>query len=132
MGRKKLVEYFKNDSMESKSTYQEAFMRYLESRVKMIYNYAMRRWGVKPSGYLYAIELTSVETSWGEHYVLNIMFPHSMENYYKTLRGFIHYVLGAFPIPQMVTLTITPAKQFNEDVDIVRIETRYVLIAIQS
>ncbi len=136
MGRKKLVDYFRIDNSKDQNdkdlTPQEAFMRYLESRVKMIYTYTMRRWGVKPSGYLNAVELSAIKTNWGYHYVLNIVFPHSMENYYKTLRGLIHYILGVFPIPQMVSLKIMPAKQYNEDVDLITIEVRYVLIAIQS
>ncbi len=136
MGRKKLVDYFREEDSEMPDYKnldpQQKFLWYLEKRVRMIYKYSMKRWGIKPRGYLNSIQLSSVKTSWGEHYVLNIVFPHSLENYYKQLRGFIHYIQSIFPTPEMVSLKISPAKQGNEEVDLITIEAKYVMISIQN
>ncbi len=130
MGRPKLVDYYKSGNQNEELSPQEEFMRYLENRVKMVYNYAMSRWGVKPHGYLDAIQLASVQTNWGEHYILNIVFPHSLTNYYTALKGFIRFIISAFPIPQMVSLTITPSRQGDEEVDLITVEARLVMVAI--
>ncbi len=134
MGRKKFVDHFRDEESEhaNPSTFspQERFQNYLESRVTMVYNYVMKRWGAKPRGYLNAVELSYAQTSWGKHYILNIVFPRNLTNYDDQLKGFLHFVLGVFPTPDMVSVKIVDANQFGQESDFVTIEARLVMVAI--
>ncbi len=134
MGRKKLVEYFKVTRVGSKKaeplSLQQRFQQYLEGRVVMIHNYLMRWLGVRPGGFLNAIDLASIETSWGKHYVLNIVVPYDIPNFYKVERGIIKYILGVFPLPDFVDLKIYEGRQFNREADVIVIEAKQVLITV--
>ncbi len=134
MGRKKLVDYFKVTQNGRKratlSPPQERFQQYLERRVVMIHNYIKVRWGVKPKGYLDLLDLSSVDASWGEHHVLNIVISHSLIRYLDIQRGIVKYAMAAFPIPDLVDIKVYDGKQFNKESDVIIIQAKTALLAI--
>ncbi len=134
MGRKKLIDYFRamndNDEKIRILSTQERFQKYLEERVLMTYNYIKTWWGVKPQGLLSTIDLASVNTSWGEHYVLNIVVPHDIQHYGKIERAIVKYTLGIFPLPDLVSIKVYEGRQFNREADVIVIEAKQVLISV--
>ncbi len=134
MGRKKLVDYFKvtrngNKAVEPLSL-QQRFQQYLEERVVMVHNYLSIWLGVKPRGYLNALDLASVETSWGEHYVLSIVVPHDIPNFGKIERAIVKYALSIFPLPDFVNIKVYEGHQFGREADVIVIETKQTLISV--
>ncbi|AFV51250.1 hypothetical protein D878_gp23 [Sulfolobales Mexican rudivirus 1] len=134
MGRRKLVDYFKVWRVGSKKSeplsLQQRFQQYLEEHVVMVYNYLQRWLGVKPHGYLNTLDLASVETSWGKHYVLNIVVPYDVPNFYKIERGIIKYVLGVFPLPDFVDIKVYEGRQFGREADVIVVEAKQALVTI--
>ncbi len=134
MGRQKLVDKFRVDNEKDKDkedlSLQVRFQRYLEKKTEMVANYVRVRWGVKPRGYFNAIELSTVETSWGVHYILNIIVPHDIEKYYKFERALVKYAYSIYPIPEFVSIKVYDAKQLNQDADMISIEAKVVMVGI--
>ncbi len=134
MGRPKLVDYYRvsgnGNTNDLELTPQVKFQQYLEKRIEMIANYIKVRWGVKPSGLLNAVELSSVQASWGNHYILNIIVPHDVYRAYKIERAIIKYATHIVPIPEMLSIKVYDGTQLNRDVDLIIIEAKTVLIAI--
>ncbi len=134
MGRKKLIDYFKVSRGNGKKiepyTQQERFQQYLEERVLMTYNYIKTWWGVKPHGLLNTIDLADINTSWGKHYILNIVVPYDIPYYGKVERAIVKYVLGVFPLPDLVNIKIYEGLQFNREADVIIIEAKQVLISV--
>ncbi len=134
MGRKKLVEYFKVSRVGSKKSeplsLQERFQQYLEGRMVMVHNYLMRWLGVKPDGFLNAIDLASIDVSWGKHYVLNIVVPYDIPDFAKIEHGILKYVLGVFPLPDFVNIKVYEGKQFGREADVIVVEVKPVLISV--
>ncbi len=134
MGRKKLVDYFKVTQHGSKKSeplsLQQRFQQYLEGRVVMVYNYMQQWLGVKPQGLLNALDLASIETSWGKHYVLSIVIPYDLPNFYKVERGILKYVLGVFPLPDFVNLKVYEGRQLGREADVIVVEAKQALVTV--
>ncbi len=134
MGRKKLVDKYRvrNEKSENSAelSLQARFQQYLEKRVEMIANYIKVRWGVKPQGYFNAIELSSIQTSWGTHYILNIIIPRDIKRANEIERAIVKYATHIVPVPEMLSIKVYDAIQLQHDVDMISIEAKFVLIAI--
>ncbi len=130
MGRPKLVDKYRVMEIENGDDVQVKFQQYLEKRIEMIANYVRTRWGVKPNGLLDAVELSSVQTSWGNHYVLNIIVPHNIERAYEIERAIVKYATRIVPVQEMISVRIHSTMFLQHDADMISIEAKFVLIAI--
>ncbi len=132
MGRQKLVDKYRVMASEDSDEVNAKFQRYLEKRIEMSAKYFRSTWGAKPSGLLDAIELSSVQSSWGTHYVLNVIVPHSLSRYEKIERAIVSYATRVVPLPEFVSIKVYDASHMGHTADMISIEAKYVMIAIPN